>query len=151
MSMRLIDIDALGVGRCSPDILPAAYCAGWNGLLNLIEDAPTVNQGRLVVLPCKMGDLLWGVRWFGSNAKVQQAPVTAMNFLDDMTLSITLGKVCSGEYGKGVFPTREDAERALAGKVCEQVQDAIDKHNREAMRKIAAFIEPKEGADHETH
>ena len=79
-------------------------------------------QGRLVVLPCKMGDLLWGIRWFGFNAKVQQAPVIGMRFLDDMTLSITLGKVCSGEYGKGVFPTREDAERAL-----------------------------KEGADHETH
>ena len=35
--MRLIDADALGVGRCSKDILPAAYCAGWNGLIELIE------------------------------------------------------------------------------------------------------------------
>lgn len=34
-------------------------------------------------------------------------------------------------------------------KVYEQVQDAVDQHNREAMRKIAAFIEPKEGANHE--
>ena len=70
-------------------------------------------QGRLVVLPCKVGDLMWGIRRFGTNRKVQQAPVTAMNFLDDMTLSIALGKVCSGEYGKKIFSTREDAERAL--------------------------------------
>ena len=39
---RLIDADALGVGRCSKDILPAAYCAGWNGLIELIEKAPTI-------------------------------------------------------------------------------------------------------------
>lgn len=41
--MRLIDVDDLGVGRCSKDVLPAAYCAGWNGLLGLIEKAPTVD------------------------------------------------------------------------------------------------------------
>ena len=41
--MRIIDADALGVGRCSKDILPAAYCAGWNGLIELIEKAPTID------------------------------------------------------------------------------------------------------------
>lgn len=41
--MRLIDVDDLGVGRCSKDVLPAAYCAGWNGLLGLIDNAPTVD------------------------------------------------------------------------------------------------------------
>ena len=40
--MRLIDADDLGVVRCSKDVLPAAYCAGWNGLLGLIVKAPTV-------------------------------------------------------------------------------------------------------------
>ena len=40
---RLIDADALGVGRCSKDILPDAYCAGWNGLIELIEKAPTID------------------------------------------------------------------------------------------------------------
>ena len=49
--MRLIDVDDLGVGRCSKDILPAAYCAGWNGLLGLIEKAPTVDA--MVVTRCK--------------------------------------------------------------------------------------------------
>lgn len=46
--MRLIDVDGLGVGRCSKDVLPAAYCAGWNGLLGLIEKAPTVDAAPVV-------------------------------------------------------------------------------------------------------
>lgn len=45
--MRLIDADELGVGRCSMEILPAAYCAGWNGLINLIESAPTIDPSTL--------------------------------------------------------------------------------------------------------
>ena len=49
--MRLIDVDALGVGRCSKDILPAAYCAGWNGLLGILEKADSVNA--VVVTRCK--------------------------------------------------------------------------------------------------
>lgn len=49
--MRLIDVDGLGVGRCSKDVLPAAYCAGWNGLLGLIEKAPTVDA--VPVVRCK--------------------------------------------------------------------------------------------------
>lgn len=48
--MRLIDADDLGVGRCSKDVLPAAYCAGWNGLIGLIEKAPTVDA--VIVTRC---------------------------------------------------------------------------------------------------
>ena len=44
----LIDRQALGVGRCSREILPAAYCAGWNGLLNLINEAPAVDAVEVV-------------------------------------------------------------------------------------------------------
>ena len=52
--MRLIDVDELGVGRCSKDVLPAAYCAGWNGLLGLIEKAPTVDAVPVVrCMDCK--------------------------------------------------------------------------------------------------
>ena len=45
---RLVDADALGVGRCSKDILPDAYCAGWNGLIELIEKAPTIDAVPVV-------------------------------------------------------------------------------------------------------
>lgn len=46
--MSLIDADALGVGRCSRDVLPADYCAGWNGLIRLLEKAPTVDAVPVV-------------------------------------------------------------------------------------------------------
>ena len=46
--MRTIDVDDLGVGRCSKDVLPAAYCAGWNGLLGLVEKAPTADAVPVV-------------------------------------------------------------------------------------------------------
>lgn len=52
--MRLIDADALGIGRCNPDAFPLegrAYCAGWNGVINLIEQAPTVEA--VPVVRCK--------------------------------------------------------------------------------------------------
>ena len=46
--MRMIDVDALGVGKCSKDVLPEAYCAGWNGLIDLIEKAPTIDAVPVV-------------------------------------------------------------------------------------------------------
>lgn len=72
--MRLIDADALGVGRCSRNVLPADYCAGWNGLIRLLEKAPTVDavpvvHGRwetnsdrpdtLICSMCKCGFDMW--------------------------------------------------------------------------------------------
>lgn len=48
---RLIDIDALGIGRCNPDLLPFCnrpYAAGWNGVVNLIENAPTVDAVEVI-------------------------------------------------------------------------------------------------------
>lgn len=45
--MRIIDADALGVGRCNPDVmLDRAYAAGWNGIINIINDAPTIDPIR---------------------------------------------------------------------------------------------------------
>lgn len=49
--MRLIDADALGIGRCSRKVLPSVYCAGWNGVINLIDKAPTVDA--VAVVRCK--------------------------------------------------------------------------------------------------
>lgn len=55
--MRLIDADALGIGRCSRKVLPAAYCAGWNGVINLIDIAPTVDAVAVVrCKDCKYGN-----------------------------------------------------------------------------------------------
>lgn len=40
----LIDRASLGVGRCNPDVmLDPAYAAGWNGLLNIINNATSID------------------------------------------------------------------------------------------------------------
>lgn len=48
---RLIDADALGVCKCSGDLLPQAYCSGWNSLISLIQAAPTIDA--VSVVRCK--------------------------------------------------------------------------------------------------
>lgn len=41
--MRLIDADALGVGKANIDVFEhPAYADGWNTLIDIIEKAPTV-------------------------------------------------------------------------------------------------------------
>lgn len=80
------------------------------------EDAE--EQGRLVILPCKVGDMVWdrrgepwtviSVEWF--SRKVTQlhckSPVTGRG------MTFSLGK---RSLGKTVFFTREEAEKALEG------------------------------------
>ena len=49
--LDLIDRRALGIGRCNPDVFLAensGYCAGWNGVINIIEEAPTVDAVEVV-------------------------------------------------------------------------------------------------------
>lgn len=51
---RLIDANALDIGRCNPDLLPFGnrpYAAGWNGVVNIIDNAPTVDA--VEVIRCK--------------------------------------------------------------------------------------------------
>ena len=47
--MRLIDADALGIGLCNPDVfMDRAYAAGWNGVVRLLQSAPTITPESLV-------------------------------------------------------------------------------------------------------
>lgn len=47
--MRLIDVDALGIGEANPDVfICGAYAEGWNSAVSLIEDAPTVDAEPVV-------------------------------------------------------------------------------------------------------
>lgn len=46
--MKLIDIDALGIGRCNEDVFPdRAYAAGWNSVISIIGEAPALDIGKL--------------------------------------------------------------------------------------------------------
>lgn len=71
-------------------------------------------SGELQMVPCKIGDTVWAIRRYRDGARVaQRGIVSAMCYLDDMSLAITVKGVCRGEWGKRVFPTRIDAELAM--------------------------------------
>ena len=49
--LDLIDRQALGIGRCNPDAFPLqnrGYVAGWNGVIDLLEQAPRVDAVEVV-------------------------------------------------------------------------------------------------------
>lgn len=60
-------------------------------------------------VPCKMGDLVWGIRKHHSGPRVKQGVVSQMYFGEDMRLCISVKNVCCGEWGKNVFATKEEA------------------------------------------
>lgn len=88
----------------------------------LAEYETAEEEGRLVVLPCKVGDTVWMVH--------QRLTSTVNNVISKMTVTELRGNrlnpiwfVIDGEYGrtsfhpseigKTVFLTREEAEKAL--------------------------------------
>ena len=76
-----------------------------------VDAQPTVDA---VVLPCKMGDIVWGIQKHIRGQQAKQGVVNQMYFGDDMRLCICVKNVCRGEWGKKVFTTKEEAEAALA-------------------------------------
>ena len=73
-----------------------------------------VKDGRLVVLPCKVGDELWSFRIYPT-ARVYGFTVTDISTLNGRTVLNTLGcgTLWERDIGKTVFLTREEAEKAL--------------------------------------
>ena len=46
---RLIDADALGVGKCNPDVFDdKGYAKGWNSAIEILQNAPTVDAVAVV-------------------------------------------------------------------------------------------------------
>ena len=73
-------------------------------------------QGRLAVLPCKIGDYVFGIRTYNhGGTRVKEGVVKSMHFGDDMRLCIAVKNVCTGEWGRNIFGTYEEAVHALAG------------------------------------
>ena len=81
----------------------------------LRELAEADKDGRLVVLPCKVGDTVWRIVRDGE-PHITRDEVCDMCFADDMTLCVELvgGRVTFTEkFGETVFLTHEEAEKAL--------------------------------------
>ena len=81
----------------------------------LRELAEADKDGRVVVLPCKVGDTVWRIIRDGE-PHITRDEVRDMYFADDMTPCVELvgGRVTFTEkFGKTVFLRREEAEKAL--------------------------------------
>lgn len=81
--------------------------------LKAYEDAE--EQGRLMELPCKIGDEVWGIRCYRGVKHPQKGRVSEMYYRQDMSLLISVKHICRGLWGKTVFPTYEAAEASLKG------------------------------------
>ena len=83
----------------------------------LRELAEADKDRRVVVLPCKVGDTVWRIVRDGE-PHITRDEVRDMYFADDMTPCVELvgGRVTFTEkFGKTVFLSREEAEKALRG------------------------------------
>ncbi len=83
----------------------------------LRELAEADKDGRCIVLPCKVGDTVWRIVRDGE-PHITRDEVRDMYFADDMTPCVELvgGRVTFTEkFGKTVFLSREEAEKALRG------------------------------------
>lgn len=70
--------------------------------------------GKMVELPCKIGDIAYGIRKdAGGNSMVREGVISEMFYTKDMELMVVIAYVCRGRLGKTVFLTREEAEAAL--------------------------------------
>lgn len=117
--LDLIDRGALGIGYANPLVFDKIeYAHGWNCAIDIIKKAPTV---AAVELPCKMGDIVWGIKKFHHGQTVKQGTVYQMFFADDMRLCICVKNVCRGEWGKNVFATKEEAVAAIAERRTDQL------------------------------
>lgn len=74
-------------------------------------------EGRLVVLPCEPGDMLWTFRSYPVE-QVYSFTVTDISTLNGRTMLNTshCGVIDARDVGKIVFLTREEAKKALEAK-----------------------------------
>lgn len=79
----------------------------------LLEMGQAERGGRLMVIPCDIGDKMWGIRSFRHGKRVMKGKVTDINIIPGEGLGISVRGVCYGKYGQEVFGTQEEAAAAL--------------------------------------
>ena len=66
-----------------------------------------------IVVPCRIGDVVWAIRSFGGHKHPQRGIVSDMFFTKDMKLMIVVKYIARGEWGKTVFATEKEAYAAI--------------------------------------
>lgn len=94
-----------------PKEVQDAVCKHGEYIHMLLETQLTVDA---VEVPCRMGDVVWGIaRLSKGRVYVKQGVVYQMFFGEDMRLCICVKNVCRGEWGKNVFATEAEALAAI--------------------------------------
>lgn len=75
-----------------------------------LENAPAVDA---VVLPCKIGDTVWGIAEQFGRIKAREGVVPQMYFGENMEIVIIVKNVATGLWGKKIFAAKEECERAI--------------------------------------
>ena len=96
------------VNGCSPIDKDMA-----NAINRLCEIEDKICEGRMVELPCEIGDEVWINRYFHSKLLPQKGIVSEMKFLPNMELQIVVKYVVRGRWGKDIFATPEEANKKL--------------------------------------
>ena len=66
--------------------------------------------------PVKIGDFAWVIRNYKGIPHAQTGKVTDMYFTREMELHVVVSHIARGAWGKTVFATQEEAEKAIAEK-----------------------------------
>ena len=66
-----------------------------------------------VELPCKIGDTAWAIRNHTGHLHPHSGIVSDMYFVKGMKLCVVVHGIARGEWGKTIFGTYEEAERAI--------------------------------------
>jgi len=77
-------------------------------------------DGRAPILPCKLGDEVWGICRHGRSKMAKAGIVTEMYYVEGMKLVVAARYVCRGIFGETVFLTKEETEAALAARKGEE-------------------------------
>lgn len=87
---------------------------GYQNILDkLAHYEDLAEAGRLVELPCKIGDTVYGIRRFHGMRIVQSGIVSEMFFSQENRLIIVINHICRGYWGENIFGSFDEAKAAL--------------------------------------
>lgn len=115
--------------ECGKNFIPAPehrfkigskYFCKWTCLLHyrnrINSNAERSAEEAIITIPCKIGDTVWAIRDYNGVRIAKKGKVSEMYFIEGMRLCICVKQIARGEWGKIVFATKEDCEKALRGR-----------------------------------
>jgi len=115
-AMSVMGCEIGGITRrslCRHNCCDGENCVTWLekqfAKLNEYEEAKA--DGRLVVLPCKVGDRVYSIYGY-LNKSIQEDTVKHI-CVQNGEIRLTMDNTCTKIWGRSAFATREEAEKAL--------------------------------------